>query len=294
MRAAALACGLVALGSAATRAQHSTDADLETTLERAAARVERYFTRAQSLMCTETVHVQPLGWGLSPEGPGRTVESELRLSWDPASEAGGTEAETRRVVVRVNGRPPRKNDRNSCTTPEQSSTETQPLSMLLREQRGEYAFALAGMGKVDRRPAIQVDYRLLAGATVDVKMVEGRDDCISYDIEGGLRGRLWIDAETYDVLRLDQRLAGLVEVPLPREVARRPGAERFWTLERWDTTMRFRRLGFSDPEETFVVPVSTSELRVTRGAGTPRLRTTTEYTSYKRFLTGGRIIGDAP
>jgi hypothetical protein len=58
--------------------------------------------------------------------------------------------------------------------------------------------------------------------------------------------------------------------------------------------MRFRRLGFSDPEETFVVPVSTTSLRVTRGAGTPRLRTTTEYTAYKRFLTGGRIIGDAP
>ena len=52
------------------------------TLARAAERVAEYFARAQSLVCLEIVHLQPLGSGLSVDGVGRTVESELRLSWD--------------------------------------------------------------------------------------------------------------------------------------------------------------------------------------------------------------------
>jgi hypothetical protein len=36
--------------------------------------------------------------------------------------------------------------------------------------------------------------------------------------------------------------------------------------------------------------MSSSSLQITRGAGTPRLRTRTEYRHYQRFLTGGRII----
>jgi hypothetical protein len=52
---------------------------------------------------------------------------------------------------------------------------------------------------------------------------------------------------------------------------------------------------FDNPEETLVLPVSSSSLRVTQGAGTPRMRVTTEYQHYRRFLTGGRIVpGDEP
>jgi len=270
-------------------AQTVESPDLETTLAFAAERVAAYFARAQSLVCLETVHIQPLGTGLGPDGVGRTVESELRLSWDP-SEDGGTEAATRRQVIKVNGRPPRKNDYRACTTPEQEATETQPLSMLLVEQRDEYTFALAGVDRVDKRPAIRVDYRLKAKPTVEVKMVEGLDDCVSYDVSGGRQGRLWIDAETFDVLRLDQRLSGYVEFRVPSEIARRPGATAYWTLERHDITTRFKRVSFEEPAETLVLPVSQTSINITRGAGTPRQRTITEYKAYKRFITGGRII----
>ena len=122
-----------------------------------------------------------------------------------------------------------------------------------------------------------------------MSLVEDKEDCISFDIEGGMRGRIWIDADTHDVLRLDQSLGGLVEIPLPRK-ATRYGATMFWTMERWDSTIRFRRVTFQDPEETLVLPVESSTLQVTRGAGTPRLRTSTQYLSYRRFITGGRVI----
>ena len=123
-------------------------------------------------------------------------------------------------------------------------------------------------------------------------MVEGRDDCVSFDLDGGMRGRIWIDTETFDVLRLDQGLIGMVDIPLPRIVTRRPGSDLRWTLERWDTTMRFTPVTFSSPDETLVLPSSLTSLRIARGSGQPRLRTTTDYKNYRRFLTGGRVVGD--
>ena len=269
--------------------------DVAATLAKATARVEEYFTRAQSLVCTETVHVQPLSSGLTGDGFGRTVESELRLSWDPGigGEPAG-EARTRRTVVKVNGHKPRENDRNNCTGPEQHDTEPQPLSMLLAKERDAYRFSWAGRGHIDRREAVMIDFREIAELRVtDVREADDNEDCISYSVTGGMRGRIWIDAETSDVLRLDQRLGGQVEVPLPKKAARRPGASPSWTIERFDTTMRFKRVTFAEPQEVLVLPVSSTRMNVTRGAGTPRTRTTTTYSGYKRFLTGGRLVPGA-
>ena len=293
-RAASVTALVLALGLVATaRPTAAPGESVEAVLARAGARVEQLFTRAQSLVCTELVNLQPLDHGLTGEGVGRTVESELHVAWEPGEDGAATsEARARRRVVKVNGRPPRAKDRNNCTAPEVNETETPPLSMLLESQRGDYTFALAGTGKVDGRIALQLDFRENARVTVDVHAVEGNDDCVSYDVKGGLHGRLWVDAESFDVLRMDQHLIGFVDVPLPRELARRPGATPVWTMERFDATYRFKRVSFAEPDETIVLPVSSTILRVTRGAGSPRLRTTTTYKGYKRFLTGGRVVGD--
>ncbi|MEZ5290697.1 MAG: hypothetical protein R2745_06420 [Vicinamibacterales bacterium] len=286
-----LSGAIVLLAGVLVHTRTAQEDDLAATLDRAAGRVEDFFTRAQSLVCTETVVIQPLNWGLAGDGPGRTVESELRLSWAPGADGdAATEAQTMRQVVKVNGRRPRENDRNNCTTPEQNDTETQILSMLLPSQRDDYSWKLAGRGKVDGRDTIQIDFRERAEITVDVRLVEDNEDCVSYDLNGGMRGRIWVDVETYDVLRVDQHLKGFVDVPLPRELTRRHGVPPFWTMERFDTSYRFKRLRFDDPEESIVLPVSSTTLRVTRGAGMPRSRVSTQYKQYRRFLTGGRIV----
>jgi hypothetical protein len=292
-RGLGILAAVVSLGGAGLGAR-ALDDDLATTLERAAARVEAFFTRAQSLVVTETVYIQPLGSGLSGEGPGRTIESELRLSWTPEADGdGATEAQALRRVIKVNGHAPRAKDPNNCTTPEQHDTETQVLSMLLASQRDDYTWTLAGRGKVDGRAAIRLDFRERAKISVDVKVLETNKDCVSYNVTGGMRGRLWVDAESFDVLRMDQHLMGLIDVPLPKELTRRHGTPSIWTMERHDTTHRFKRVQFDDPEETIVLPVSTTVLRITRGAGQPRTRVTTEYKKYRRFLTGGRIVPGA-
>ena len=289
MRGVSLAVALVATVPAlADQADHDGLAAL---LDRAGKHVERYFARAQSLICLEVVRLQPLSASWSSEGLGRTVESELRLSWTPPVEGGATEAQTVRQLLRVNGHKPRHNDWNNCTTPEQQSKETPPLSLLLPAERAKYRFALAGPARIDNLDALLVDYWLLAKASVEASMVEGREDCVSFDLNGGTRGRLWLDAETHEVLRLDRYLNGMVEIPLPRQATRLPHNPRYWTMERWDVSIRFKRMSFTNPDETLVLPASMSSLQVTRGAGTPRLRTTTEYVKYQRFLTGGRVVG---
>jgi hypothetical protein len=288
---ARLATVLAVIAFCATMsAEQSATFDVASVLERAGLRVTEYFARAQAIVCLEKVSLQRLGIGFGGDGPARTVESELRLSWEPTPEnPTPKEAKTIRQVMRVNGGKPRKNDYENCTTPEQNVEEEQPLSILLPQQRADYTFSGAGRARVDGRDAMVIAFREVKKPTVDVSLVENNEDCISFDIEGGMQGKIWIDVETHDVLRLDRALTGLIDIPLPRKATRRGGSLN-WTMERWDSTIRFKRVMFDNPQETLVLPVSSSTLQVTRGSGTPRLRTTTQYQLYRRFITGGRII----
>ena len=286
--ALAVALGLASGFPAAAGLQ--TAAPVDEVLEAAGARVEQFFTRAESLMCIERVEMQPLSIGFSPDGFGRTVESELRLAWEPDEAGAATEARVERKVLRVNGRPPRETDRGRCTTPEQEATETQPLSMLLPAQRERFVFSLAGTDELDGRQATTIDFRELAEITTDVRTVDGIEDCVSWNFTGGRRGRLWIDQATADVLRLDQRLTTTIDLRMPEVLARRPGVSQSMTLVRSDTTIRFARVAFTDPDETIVLPRQAIELRVMQGGGQPRLRTVTTYSDYKRFLASGRLV----
>jgi hypothetical protein len=61
-------------------------------------------------------------------------------------------------------------------------------------------------------------------------------------------------------------------------------------VERLDSSIVYRRVTFSDPDETVMLPASKETVSVIRNAGTPRLRTTQSFRNYRRFMTGGRIV----
>lgn len=289
-RLAGASAALMVAVAVTLSADQAPSIDIGGVMQRAGERVTEYFARAQRIMCLEKVSLQKLGSGFGADGPARMVESELRLSWEPSEEnPTPTEAHTLREVVRVNGGKPRKKDWDNCTTPEQQASEEQPLSILLPQQREKHAFSYDKHEIVDGRPAIVVAYRETRKPTVEVSLIADNENCISFDIQGGMRGRIWIDLETHDVLRMDTGLIGLVDIPLPRK-AMRPGGDSRWTMERWDRSIRFKRVSFEDPQETMVLPVTSTTLQVTRGSGTPRLRTSTQYQSYRRFITGARIV----
>ena len=158
---------LLSLSSGVVVASQDATSDLAALLHRAGERVERYFARAQSIVCLEVVQWLPLNPSLGSDGMGRTMESELRLSWAPGEHgAPSTEAQTIRQLLRVNGREPRKNDWRNCTDPEQQTNEPHSLSMLLAGRRGDYEFKFAGRTRLADRDAAMVDYKVLRKAAV--------------------------------------------------------------------------------------------------------------------------------
>src|SRR5947207_3206504 len=93
--------------------------DVEAVLSNVGERVRQYFQRAQSLVATETVQLQPIGSDLTSSVRSnvlhRRLVYELRVAWDPPSSPGDApEANVMRRLVKVDGRTPRPKDEPAC------------------------------------------------------------------------------------------------------------------------------------------------------------------------------------
>ena len=251
-------------------------------LDRIGAYVEQYYARAQSVLAVESVTVQPLTRDLSPEGFARRLVYELRLEWNP--EADGAEPNVVRTLVSVNGRPPKAGDEPRCTDPRGISPE--PLAPLLPGRRVNYIFTPVGRSNVQGRAAMMLDYR---SVRPEPPKVVWRDECASIDLPGRTRGRIWADAESAEILRFDEHLVGLVDIPVPLPQQRR-GAAPYMTIERADMSIEYRRVAFVDPDETLMLPARIDNLVIVRNSGSPRLRITQMFSGYRRFVTGSRIV----
>lgn len=286
---------LVVLGLAVATAatpQSSPAVDLGAVLTRVGERVADYFARAQSLICRETIRVQKITPNFSSDGSSaRQLIYDLRVAWEPAPDGDGLpEAKVLREIVSINGRVPRAKDKPRCFDPLSISPE--PLGMLLPGRQQDYTFTWAGLGKLDGRSAAMVDYRSRQTGKPAVSQREdtGQDeDCLSVDMPGKYRGRVWIDQETGDVLRLDEWLIGMVDFDVPLENRWR-SPSRAITLERDDTSIRYRRVSFQNPEESLMLPASIDSVTIYRNSSAQSLRRTQRFSDYRRFVTEGRIV----
>jgi hypothetical protein len=166
------------------------------------------------------------------------------------------------------------------------SVSPEPLAFLLPDRRHKFAFMAAGVGRVDGREALMVDYRPLdAGKPI----VEWTDECVSVDVPGRWRGRVWADPKSAAVMRLDERLIGMVDLPVPRS-HQRFNSSLFITLERADMSIRYRPVTFRDPDETLMLPAEITSSAMWRNGGSPGSRITQSFSNYRRFVTGGRIV----
>ena len=257
--------------------------DLPTVLQRISDRVERYYGRAQSIVCMERVMVQPMRHDMTPDGFAKVLEFELRIDWDAAAEnERPLEARVLRELRKVNGRVPRPNYEPGCLDPKSGSLE--PLAFLLPHNRADYTFAWNGVGRLKDRRTMMVDYRARMAGAVEGKW---KGDCVSIDAPGRTKGRIWIDETTHDVLRLDESLTSQFEYRVPREHWGVAGPQT-WVIERADSSIRYRPVVFTDPDETVLLPESIDVVTVFRGAQSYRISQT--FSGYKRFMTGGRIV----
>ena len=286
MRRPAVWAVLLATWSLTVSAQKTPPIDVAGVLSRLADSVAAYYARAQSIICDESVSLQSLSNDLMSDlSPMRRLLYELRVSWEPSDDGRVPEANAVRTLVRVNNRAPREKDKDACMDPKSISPE--PLAMFLPDNQSEYIFTGAGFGKFNGRQALMIDYRSRTEGKVSSTR---KDDCFSIQLPGRTRGRVWVDPETADVLRLDENLTGMVDVTVPPDPKRRGTPSERVTVERLDSSIVYNRVAFTDPDETVMLPVSKELLTVIRNAGTPRLRTSVSFRNYRRFITAGRIV----
>jgi hypothetical protein len=279
-----LPAALVILLLLAGRGTIGQSISADQTVNRLSGYVEQYYSRAQSIVTNEAVTVQRLNRDLSFDGFARRLVYELRVEWDPSAAGDESPARVTRQLLTVNGKPPKKGEKPECMDPKSVSPE--PLAFLLPDRRHKYEFNSAGIGNVDGQNAVMVDYKALEPGK---PIVEWTEDCVSVDVPGRWRGRLWAEPETATIVRMDERLMGMVDLPIPRKHQRINGA-LYMTLERADMSIRYRPVRFSDPDETLMLPSEITSSSIWRNGGSAGSRVTQSFSNYRRFVTAGRII----
>ena len=264
--------------------------EMDGLLARIGTRIETFYKRIQNLMCVEKVTSQQLRNDMSPEGFARVLEYDLRVELSSADTIDDADANFVRELRKVNGHTPRRydlDDRNTCLDPNPLTPE--PLTFLLSRNRGEYVFGWVGFGKGKDTNTLMFDYQpVKTEKAAFVEDEKGRDNCFQLSLPVERKGRVWVDATTYDVLRIEQRLTARVDVRVPWAFQRKKNLPDSIVVDRFDMITRYKPVAFQDPEETLLLPASIEQLAVLHGAQSNRK--TQVFSNYKRFLTGGRII----
>ena len=285
MRRAVCQAATILAGTAvwAAAAQPDGSSDVPALLARIGERVEQYFARAQSIVCRETVQLQPLNYDRSWDGSHvRKLVYELRVAWDASTTEGkAPDATVLRELVSVDGRPPKAGDELGCLDPKAASPE--PLAFLLPGLQRDVVFTWAGANRTRDR-SVRLDFKSEIEAAPRVTR-EG--DCLSFSLPS--RGRVWVEEATANVLRLDTQLVRAFEFPVPKDQLRFASSSS-WAIEGLESSIRYRAVVFHDPEETVMLPQSVETVQMTRKSGRSGMRISHAFSDYRRFITGARIV----
>jgi hypothetical protein len=290
-RSASVAVPIVAVALTVAVSAQQPSPDLDVLLTRIGEQIERYYQRAQNLICTERVTAQPVGNDSAPTGFARVLEYELHVESDAGVDGGSPkDVKVVRDLRRINGRVVKSvPDRRDCFDPNPLSTE--PLAFLLAANRKDYAFTWAGFGKGRDQSLMLIDYRPLeTGKPKLVEAPEAKPGCFNISLPGGTKGRIWVEAGSHDIVRMEEHLAHPVDVPIDYDQQRRHGLPDQLVIDRYDYQIRYKAVSFEDPRETLLLPESIDMIAMFRGAQSHRKRQV--FSDYKRFMTAGRLVKD--
>jgi hypothetical protein len=265
----------VGLATASTAQQREPDE-----VARIGAYVERYLSRAQAIVADENVQITPVGRG----GFARRLVYETRFEWDPDAEIGKRARMTRRLLT-VNGNPPKPKDKPRCADPADESPE--PLAFMLGDERGKFSFRRAGVDRVGDRPTFVVEYRALAPGAPTFTEKDAEQDCWFIEVPGRQRGRVWADAATAAVLRVDESLISAVDVDVPYTQQREIGRQSL-RIDQDDTSYHYAPVRFTNPDESIMLLARVES--TVRGRGIIEQYRRQTFTNYRRFVTGARIV----
>ena len=175
---AAVIGGLLLMDSGAALGQ-APIVDLEATLARVGAQLERRYQRSQRIVSTEMVWVRSFTRDMRPNGLVQRLEFERRVEWGTSEGDGVPTVTVFRELRSVNGREPQQRDADACLTPRAESED--PLSALLPVRQEEFEFSLAEPEWLDGRRVARLDYVPLAEGLSEVTW---DDDCVSISLSG--------------------------------------------------------------------------------------------------------------
>ena len=247
--------------------------------------VEVYYARAQSIVTEETVVVQPLAIDLTAVGFPRRATYELRVEWDPAAASADERATVVRQLLKATGPALFDVGEEKCGDP--PSITPEPLAFLLPDNQRDWNFVMGRPARLDNRTAMIIDYTRRGSHP---PTVISDKDCLFTDLSGQTAGRLWADPSTAEIFRMDERLIGMVDVRIPKPLQKR-GKPTEITYEQMNSSVRYRRVPFTDPDEDLLLPASIETVQVHRSnTGVSRLRITQTFAKYRRFVTGSRLV----
>ena len=263
-------------------------------LQQVGTRVAAYYANAQSIVADETIRIQDEERDWRPVGFAKVFVYETRIEMTPASNDERPLATFTRRLIKVGSRPPNpraKEPPDKCTTNQSGRPTPEPLSDLLPENRQEFTFRIVDRPKLDGRQSILLEYKPVKRGKPIVKWTE---NCLDTSLPPDFyRNRIWVDASTYDVMRIDQDLIGPFTVDVPAKVvplARDP----HMTMTADSESTRYQVVKFTDPDETVILPRSSQSVVAWSAVAAPRTRTTQVFENYRRFVGDSRLVETEP
>jgi hypothetical protein len=253
--------------------------DFAVLMERVRERVKQTYIDLQKLAWTDNVREEILKEDRTQkEKPRNSVyEMIIRLQPPTPEDTSGVPFYIReqRDLKLVDGKPPRKKD--EPVSPTSGGIGTLLFLLLTGDRAADYIFSYGGQEDFQGRKALLVNITFPQKGEPRV-IWDDRFLGIGYEFRiTGVqynKGKLWIDAATYDVL-------GLNWWSNPFEFARPDGKhKRRYSME---LTARFKSMTFENPTQTFVVPESVEWINTLKGGRNPVTRKLHSFNNYKRF-----------
>jgi hypothetical protein len=283
----ALTCACAADAFARQAEAARADEPLHVILARVGESVGRYHAGLFGLAFTETLTLEELREDMTPKKSREFVFESVVLREDLSKEEGDYYAETVRRLKTVDGRAAKKGDEAARFA---AGTYAEALNFLLPREQKLYEFKLAGEDNVGGRRALRVE---LLRPGEGGPSVEWKGNSFRV-VSAPTRWTFWVDAERFDVLRVESHLEAPFEFESPRVVNAGPlgrlGPKTKFRYARQDYAVAFRRVRLKEPEETRLVPDSVEAVTVIEGAGHPRTRRTTRFSDYRRFRSDVKVV----
>lgn len=289
-----LLVALALLACAHVRAQEAgpaKDERLERILEKVGEGVAKYQAELFRIAFTETLRQEELSKEMTPKKSKELVFDTIVAREALSEEEDDYYPKIVRRVRTIDGKPAKRANKRDAA----AGTFVSSLMFLLPQNRDKYRFTLEGEEQFEGRRAYRI--RMLRSGEGPPR-VEWKKQLIGmrFYVFAPTVNFLWVDAETFDVLRFESHLAEPFEFDSPRAFGLgfgRIGPSRRLKYMVQDYAVNFRRERFKDPEQTLLVPVAAEWLRVIEGASKPRTRATLRFSDYRRFRSDVKIIEDA-